>query len=74
MVREFSRFRQDPAWYIVVLNTIDYGHRPVLNLDLLTFAFKYRLGTITWVKINFFNLTELRPRSARTNKTYLERG
>ncbi len=45
---ELSIFRQDPAWCIMALNTIDYRHKPILNLTLLSFFFHYRLGMITW--------------------------
>jgi hypothetical protein len=49
MVRELPRSRQDPAWFIImVLNTIDYRHNLVLDLDLLRFLVKYRLGINAW--------------------------
>jgi hypothetical protein len=59
LVRELSQFRQDQAWLIMVLNIIDYRYKPVLDLDLLKFLFKYRLGIITWVYFYFLKKQDI---------------
>ncbi len=39
----------------MILNTIDYGFKPVLDLDRLSFKFKYRLWIYTWNEIEQSN-------------------